>query len=48
MEQSTAASPWLVLLCLAVAASGGALQARAQTDVNGKLKIPSKAIPQCN
>ncbi|XP_044359103.1 putative leucine-rich repeat receptor-like protein kinase At2g19210 [Triticum aestivum] len=37
--QSTAASPWLLLLCLAVAASGGALQARAQTDVNGFISI---------
>ncbi|XP_048556797.1 probable LRR receptor-like serine/threonine-protein kinase At1g05700 [Triticum urartu] len=39
MEQSTAASPWLLLLCLAVAATGGALQARAQPDVNGFISI---------
>ncbi|KAF6996953.1 hypothetical protein CFC21_013225 [Triticum aestivum] len=48
MEQSTAASPWLLLLCLLVAAgTGGVLQARAQLDSKGFISVdcglPGKA-----
>ena len=48
MKPSTVASPWLLLLCLAAATTAGAHQARAQPDINGKLKVPRKAIAQCN
>ncbi|XP_044433935.1 probable LRR receptor-like serine/threonine-protein kinase At4g29180 [Triticum aestivum] len=39
MEQSTVASPWLLLLCLAAAATAGAHLARAQPDINGFISI---------
>jgi hypothetical protein len=32
-----AARPWFLLICLAVAAAGGVLQACAQVDSNGTL-----------
>jgi hypothetical protein len=41
MEQSTAASPWLLLLCLAAVTTGGA---RAQTDSKGTHNIKSGRI----
>ncbi|KAM3411930.1 hypothetical protein ACQJBY_003540 [Aegilops geniculata] len=47
MEQSAAASPWLLLLCLTVAGTGGVLQARAQLDSKAFISIdcglPGKA-----
>ncbi|VAH09522.1 unnamed protein product [Triticum turgidum subsp. durum] len=39
MEQPTAASPWLLLLCLAAVSTGGVPQARAQLESKGFISI---------